>query len=144
MTDTRWWKSSVTVLAVGVLLCAAGTALAASDLSDLVSTSDGDAATGRAAQQPLGTLSETDTPQVLGNQDEGTTVLGQQPGGGGGDEGSNEVLGAQPGGGSDAGADDGDELPFTGLLAIPLLGIGAVLLLAGAGLRRRTPRTVEP
>lgn len=36
----------------------------------------------------------------------------------------------QPGGG---------ELPFTGLAALPLLVLGAVMLLAGAVLRRRTP-----
>ena len=41
---------------------------------------------------------------------------------------------------SNAGAGSGSNLPFTGFLAIPLLLLGAGMLVGGVVLRRRSPQ----
>ena len=126
---------SLTTLLVVVILLAAGSAVAASGVSTLVSTPDDSAATAKAAQQPLGTLSATppvtqipesvgagavkDTDPVSGGPTDPNVVPGQ---------------GADPAGGSSGAG----SLPFTGFLAIPVLLLGAGLLVAGAFTRRRS------
>ena len=120
-------KSPIALTVAAFLLFAAGTALAASDLSSLVSTGDGGQASGRAAQQPLGGISAT--PQAPEGDVQGNVETG-----GGGEPGKQEgstVVAPTATSGSES-----DSLPFTGLLAIPILLIGAVLLVAGTTLSR--------
>jgi hypothetical protein len=140
MNRGNWPTSPIAVVAVGLLLLAAGTALATSDLSGLVSTGSDDAATARGAQQPLGTLSATPQSDTGEGDILGETQAGGQGGAGNEAEELQGVAGedvASPAAGT--GTTDGEGLPFTGLLAIPLLAFGVVLLLAGTVLRRRVP-----
>lgn len=98
------------------------------------------------------TVSQNSGQEATGGQ-EGQT-LGQQDGGGGdqgtlpedSQSGENQTLGETAAGGQDAGtnpasqtaaADGGESLPFTGLLAIPLMIGGVALLGSGLALRRR-------
>ena len=92
--------------------------------------------------------------QVQYPREGGGNVLGEQRGGGGGENGpggeSADVLGAteaSPGVGGAvqgsqqvAAADSGDSLPFTGLAAVPLILLGVALLGAGAMLYRSARR----
>lgn len=134
---TAFWKRSpLTTLLVVVILFAAGSAMAASGVSTLVSTPDDGAATARAAQQPLGTLSATPRAQVLGDTGSGGTpddgaVLNQAPASGTSDKGVAGATAAGSGG-------NGGSLPFTGYLAIPVLLAGAGLFAFGAFARRST------
>ena len=126
----RSWLIPVTIVLV---LVGAGAAFAASGLSSLVGSDDG-ATSGRAAQQPLGTLSASPPAgETLGqktpNQDNGVASEEEE-------DGFTQVAGANEGGRSGAGG-DGKKLPFTGFLAITVLLVGAGLLTAGLVLRRR-------
>jgi len=97
------------MLALGMMLSTAGAGLAVQDL-----TSD-----------------DASVAQYGSDEQEPEDVLGEEESGGdGGDvQESRQVS---------AGADGGDELPFTGFLAIPVLIGGVALLSAGLVLRHRT------
>jgi hypothetical protein len=101
----------------------------------------GDARNGHSAQAPLGTLSAND-----GNRSSGDEALRQenagQPGGEEGiaiapvAEGPASLPSTESGSG---GGGDAASLPFTGLLAIPILLVGVAMLGTGLLLRRRRP-----
>lgn len=111
-------KSRLTILAMlvaGMLLCTTGAGLAVSGLS-----SKGNAASAAYPnEQPQG--------DVLGEEESG---------GGGGQPAAVPAAEAQPARQVEAGA--GDQLPFTGYAALPVLLGGAVLLGGGLVLRART------
>lgn len=153
------------IVVASLALVVSGAALAASDVGTLITAGDDGAATARGAQQPLGALSATPPAPVAprgGNPNNGG---GGNPGGGekgdGGGGGGGNGGGGNGGGGGEKG-DDGSgsgstipgggssgepagnvagasaSLPFTGFLAIPVLLIGAALLISGIVLRRRS------
>ena len=100
-----------------VVLLAAGSALATSGVGTLVVGDDG-RSSARTAAQPLGALAVTSPAQVAPND------TGDRPDGSGGGVGHR--------------ADGDNSLPFTSVLAILVLLVGAGLLLSGVGLRRRS------
>jgi len=126
----------LSMLVLGMMLSTTGAGLAIQGLS-----SQNDAS-----------VAQYDTPDetpgdVLGEQDENTpTNPCVENGTGGSNNGSNGAAGdcaettpdLQPTRQAEVGADTGDELPFTGFLAIPVLIGGVALLSAGMVLRRRT------
>jgi hypothetical protein len=120
-----WRKTPFAAITLIAILCAGGVAFATSD----------DGATGKSAQEPLGTLSASP------DTGDDSRVLGQEGSGGGDNAGSAGASGAGGGnpGGSTGGGDS--KLPFSGFVAIPLLVAGAGLLVTGVGLRRRAVRT---
>ena len=97
----------------------------------------GDATDGHSAQAPLGTLSANDEAALRQEN------AGQR----GGDDGIGQLIApaaegpaSLPSTGSGSGGgDDPAELPFTGLLAIPILLVGVAMLGTGLLLRRRRP-----
>jgi hypothetical protein len=121
----------VLIIAFVLFVCGAGTALAASGVGSLVANGEDGAVSARGAQQPLGSVSigDTNTPG------ENPTVAGDQGAGGAADEvvANNN---ASPGSGGNS------NLPFTGFVAIPLLLLGAGMLVGGVVLRRRSPQPV--
>jgi hypothetical protein len=118
-----WAGSSLTGIIVLMILMAALVALAASDISSLVSTREQGAANGRTVQQPLGEVTgENEVEQERGGG--GGVLTTVAPGGGAGGAGA----GAGAGGGS---------LPFAGFVAIPVLLAGAALIAAGVAIRSR-------
>jgi len=117
----------LTMLVFGMLLSTAGAGLAITGIASSENAST--------AQYPP-PRSNTPTPPgggVLGDQDEGA---GKNDDGAGPSE---DAGGTQPSRQAEAGADTGgdDELPFTGLAAIPILFGGLVLLGGGLVLRSR-------
>jgi hypothetical protein len=129
-------RSPLAVLTVVLIFATAGTATALGG-SSLVSTGDDGAATARGAQQPLGTLSATPRPDTTGGGDE-TNRAG---------EFQSSAPADAPGAGttspSNVAPTSSSKLPFTGLLAIPVLLAGVGLLVTGMLVRRRaaTPAT---
>jgi hypothetical protein len=117
---SAFMKSRLTILAMlvaGMLLCTTGAGLAVSGLS-----SKGNAASAAYPnEQPQG--------DVLGEEESGG-------GGGGGSPAAAPAQETQPARQVEAGA--GNELPFTGYAALPVLLGGAVLLGGGLVLRART------
>lgn len=114
------------MLVLGMLLSTTGAGLAITGLSG-----NGDASV---AAYPSPTTTQGGG-GVLGDQDSGSDVLPEEqgsPGGGGRAPGS----AVQPSRQVEAGA--GNELPFTGFAAIPILLGGLALLSMGLVLRRRT------
>lgn len=101
------------MLALGMMLSTAGAGLAVQDL-----TSD-DASVAQYG---------------LGDEQAPEDVLGEEESGDDGDDGGDVQESRQV----SAGADGGDELPFTGFLAIPVLIGGVALLSGGLVLRHRT------
>jgi hypothetical protein len=98
----------------------------------------GSATDGHSAQAPLGTLSANDGERIAGQQ--------QSPGGGqsGGELTTAGQTGGQPGslpstGSASEGGGGSGKLPFTGLVAIPILLVGVAMLATGLLLRRRRP-----
>jgi hypothetical protein len=140
-------KSSAKMLVVAIIVCSAGTAMAATGVTSLASTGDGSNATARQSQAPLGNVSATPpVGQTPGNGAFGvspTESQGSQP------NSANSTpsgtvkhvtsAGAAPGGSSSSGS----SLPFTGFLAIPILLVGVALLGAGLVARRRTTGGAE-
>ena len=137
-------------IAVGVLLTGGGASLAISGLaSDTTAvraqyapTVDGTPPT-PIADPPVGGQGATDAtpaPPAPGTGDEQQTGQGErdeeQPTlGGGGEAGEDDEAAQAPV--QVQVAEGGDELPFTGLAAIPIVLLGATLIAAGALLRRR-------
>ena len=126
----RWVESPALIVVFVLFVCGAGTALAASGVGSLVTNGEDGAVSARGTEQPLGTLSigDRNTPG-----DTGPGVAGDT-----GEGGAGEVLGNRASGNASAGS--GSNLPFTGFLAIPLLVLGAGMLVGGVALRRRSPQ----
>jgi hypothetical protein len=118
---------------VFLVVMAAG-AVAAFGASTFVSSGDDGAATARGAQAPLGTLSATPrSPDQSGNAPD---TESSPPGGlGAADTPSDQAPEAAE---EVVNTNASSKLPFTGLLAIPVLLAGAGLLLSGYVVRRRT------
>jgi hypothetical protein len=129
-----WKKSPIAVLVVAGALGVVGVVFATSGIASTGNSS----ATGRSAQEPLGTLSGTAPGTEQGSGIQGKVEQGGPGTGGQNDsvEGLQETSGTGSGGGG-----GGSSLPFTGFVAIPLLVAGTVLLLTGVGLRRKAART---
>jgi hypothetical protein len=117
-------KSRLAILAMlvfGMMLSTTGAGLAIQSLST------GDDASVAQYEEP------DDSPgDVLGDE------TGIDSGSGGSDASSSDPNELQPTRQAEVGSDGGDELPFTGFLAIPVLIGGVALLSAGMLLRRRT------
>jgi hypothetical protein len=128
-------KSPSAVLVVLVVLGGGGTALAAAGVSSVV-LGDGDGATAKSAQEPLGRLSAS--PPAPGPRQTGGAFTAK------GDPGSDGItLGADaPRHVARGGGAGGGRLPFTGLVAIPVIALGLALLGGGLVLRRRTARAL--
>jgi hypothetical protein len=126
------FRQYVIVGVVVLILCMAGTAAAVTGVGGLITSGDDGAATAQEAQQPLGTLSVSPSPQA------GEFTGGAAPGGaaGGAGAGGAGVGGAAAGGG-------GGSLPFAGFLAIPVLLAGAGLIAGGVAIRRRADRAAS-
>lgn len=133
----------LTMLVAGLLMAGTGAGLAVSGISG-----SGDAGV---AQYLNGTTEDDGEGDVGGEEetgddgnggvDDGEGGLGPS-GGTGGDGNGGEVLGASEAGDADQAAQQGaagedDELPFTGLMAIPLLLVGVGLLAGGLVAQRR-------
>ena len=131
----RWVESPALIVVFVLFVCGAGTALAASGVGSLVADGEDGAVTARGSQQPLGSLSATPPGDATAPGDTGPGVAGDQAAGDAG-----EVLGNNNSSPSNAGAGSGSNLPFTGFLAIPLLLLGAGMLVGGVVLRRRSPQ----
>jgi hypothetical protein len=131
--DKHGRRSILTASVVLFVLAGSGTAFALAGGTSLVSSHDDGAATGRAAQS-LGTLSATPPP---GNGVQNEVVSGGQG------SAPQNTTGNAPTGNTPAGntvvpaGSNASSLPFTGLLAIPVLLLGVALLLGGAVARRR-------
>jgi len=128
----RWVESPALIVVFVLFVCGAGTALAASGVGSLATNGEDGAVSARGDQQPLGAVSIGDS-NAPG--DTGPGVAGDQAAGDAG-----EVLGNNNSSPSSAGAGSGSNLPFTGFLAIPLLLLGAGMLVGGVVLRRRSPQ----
>jgi hypothetical protein len=128
-------RSAVTLVVLAVL-GGGGTALAASGVSSVV-FGDGDGATARSSQEPLERLSAS----PLAPDPNGEVVKGDETGDGIalGSEAQRQVA---QGGAGGAGGGGGGRLPFTGLVAIPVIALGLALLGGGLALRRRTARAL--
>jgi hypothetical protein len=118
--DMKSRLAILTMLVLGMMLSTTGAGLAIQGLSS------GDDAS----------VAQYDTPDnspgdVLGEQNDSPDAA---PGGDAGTQ-SDDL---QPTRQAEVGSDAGDELPFTGFLAIPVLISGMALLSAGLVLRRRT------
>lgn len=143
-------------LALGVAFSASGTALALSGLSatgtatqrqypPTPTTPSGSANESPSPTSPM-VLGETPDETVGGTQPDETTEGGEVESETASDpapsEGSGDESEVAPSGGQAtrqlAASNGTDELPFTGIAALPVLGMGLSLLLAGSLLRRRT------
>ena len=128
------------VLSVALVLIGAGGALAASGVGTLATGGEDRAATAQSAQAPVGAVSAgvqtefTSTTAAPPTSDVQTDVQRGDDSTGTPASGSPDSDSAPAAGGGGAG-----QLPFTGLLAIAVLVLGAALLLIGYTLRRRTP-----
>lgn len=132
----------ITMLVLGFAFSGAGVGLAVTGL-DSQSASPADLQYDRkddTSKTP--TLAPTEQAPAAGNEVAGDTDEGTSPGvaGDSDDQGGNAVAGAEDAQetrqlGAEAG---GEELPFTGFAAIPVLLMGLALLTAGFMLRRRS------
>jgi hypothetical protein len=113
------------MLVFGVTLSTAGAGMAVSNIGG----NDASVAEYGSGDTPGGETPGGDT---------GGDVLGEEDTGNGGDTAGEEAgNGLQPSRQVEAGANGGDQLPFTGFLAIPILIGGVALLATGLVLRRR-------
>lgn len=126
--------SPLVLLAIVLIFATAGTAVAALGASTFVSTADDRVATARGAQQPLGTFSATPRVDSQSGGDVGGKLEASQP-----DE-AGEAGAAFGSPSNEATTASSSKLPFTGLLAIPVLLAGAGLLGAGIFVRRRAAK----
>ena len=110
----------LSMLVAGMLMSTTGAGLAIDGLSN----------GGEASVSAYGPDKPKPPPAVLPEEDEGD-VAGDDALGGADD-------GLQPTRQVESGGDSGDELPFTGFAAIPILLGGVALLSTGLVLRRRT------
>jgi hypothetical protein len=121
---TRFRRIAIATVALGILFSGGGASVAITALSG---------PTGDAAQAvyPEGDV-QGETRRQDGAPDEvdDGDVLGGQPGGGANLQPAGQV----------AAAGESSQLPFTGLAAIPLLLLGAAMLLVGATMLRRLQR----
>jgi hypothetical protein len=117
------------VLIALVVLAASGTVLAATGAASSV-FGDGDGATAQSGQERVGGYSAPTPRQEVQGQSEDGIVLGAQG------------KGQAAQGGAGGGGGGGGRLPFTGLMAIPVIALGVGLLGAGLVLRRRTTRAI--
>lgn len=115
------------MIAVGLLMSGSGAGLAVSGIS-----SDGSSGAAQYDMNPPGA--------ILGSE-EATSSQARDRAGGAADRqaGAKEEEDGGVQASRQIGAQDDDELPFTGLAAIPLLVLGAVLLVTGTVMRRRLP-----
>lgn len=131
------------VVAFGLVLLIAGSAFAASGVGPLVTGGENGAATAHSAQAPVGVVSagvqsdvqtkQPPTPPSSGVKSDVQTSAPKNAS-------STARASATPARAAvPAASGAGRQLPFTGFLAIPLLLIGAALLLIGFVVRRSTP-----
>ena len=126
----------IMLLAACLVAGAVGVATASAGISAVI-LGDGDDATARRAQAPLG-YSKQPTIEPSPKPDSSTPTEQPQPRGGtkpgtvANPRGSGAPVTAGPGAGG-----SGGKLPFTGFLAIPLLAAALALLGAGVVTRRR-------
>ena len=145
--------AATALLVAGMFFTGSGATLA-------VISDTGSAAQVQYPETPLPTAGGGEQPTQQqggeGSQPGSGEVLGESFGGGGEApaQGGSEVLGDSAAGGSDAGEapasaqatrqlelEGGDELPFTGFAAIPLLIVGILMLAFGMTMRRTVART---
>jgi hypothetical protein len=128
---------ATTALAIALVL-GTGAAAAASGVSSMIVGGDDDGATAKSADQPLGTLSATPGPRLDSGENTGEIVVKGENGADDGIvKGADRIDAGGRGGPSGGG---GGRLPFTGLMAIPLIGVGLGLIGSGLLLRRRERR----
>ena len=118
----------IAMLVFGGVLSTGGGALAVSGFTSQ---------SGSAAQQQYGGVKGEEDQDVLGEEESGGPASGQEKAGAPAGSEENAV---QPARQVEAGAQGsgGEELPFTGFAAIPILLGGIALLSAGLVLRRRS------
>jgi hypothetical protein len=144
---TEFMRSRLAILGtlvLGMVLTTGGASLA---VSGFASQSDNAAVSQYGTPTPTPTGGGDDDGQTLGEEESGGPAGGQGGGGpaGAGDDqgvgGEQDDGGVQPArqveAGAQAGGDDGEQLPFTGFAAIPILLGGVALLSTGLVLRRR-------
>lgn len=154
-------KSPIAVVVMAVILIGTASAFAASGAGALVTGGDNGGVNARGSQQPLGSASAAPPPPVAPPNQSGTAPTNVPPGRGATNvptppnQGVGSDVSSKPGTpkavavkpatasskavGGGGGGTTGGNLPFTGFLAIPVLLVGAALLLVGYGLRRRAP-----
>ena len=129
-------------LVAGLIVLGAIGAFAAAGVAAVVSGENGDTVKGQSSQQAVGSVSaRAPSQQILPESQGGNTA----PAAGGTENPeSGSVLGKQQAGnGSGGGGKGRRSLPFTGLLAIPVLLVGAGALTLGAALRTRVRPSAE-
>jgi hypothetical protein len=121
------------MLVLGVVLSTGGAGLAVGGFASQ---------SGNAAGSEYATSTPTTTPKGGSGQQPGNDVLGEEESGGpaGGSENTPPSNSTQPTRQVESGAQGtgGEQLPFTGFAAIPILLGGVALLVTGLVLRRRT------
>jgi hypothetical protein len=125
--DMKSRLAILSMLVLGMLLSTTGAGLAVQGLSS------GDDASRAQYDTPDNTPGE-----VLSGEDSESQPCTENGGGGGAGGECSESTDLQPTRQAEVGSNSGDELPFTGFLAIPVLIGGVALLSAGLVLRRRT------
>jgi hypothetical protein len=133
----RWVQSPALIVVFVLFVFGVGTALAASGVGSLVTNGEDGGVTARGSQQPLGSVSATPPLDTLTPGGTGPDVAGDQAAGA--DDG--ETLPTSNSGDNAAAGSGSSKLPFTGFVAIPLLVLGAAMLVGGVALRRRSPQT---
>jgi hypothetical protein len=132
---TEFMRSRIAILGMlvlGMVLSTGGAGLAVSGFASQ---------SGNAAGSEYATSTPTTTPKGGSGQQPGNDVLGEEESGGpAGGTGNTPSNATQPTRQVESGAQGtgGEQLPFTGFAAIPILLGGVALLVTGLVLRRRT------